>query len=56
MADFFKTNISTTSLDDFLWPPQFLVFRSAPESSWQGVLKQAIDFVGALLMLLVAGP
>jgi len=55
VADFFKTNISSTSLDDFYGRP-VLVFRSAPESSWQGVIKQAVDFVGALLLLVIAGP
>lgn len=55
VADFFKTNISSTTLDDFYGRP-VLVFRSAPEASWQGVIKQILDFVGALLMLLIAGP
>jgi exopolysaccharide biosynthesis polyprenyl glycosylphosphotransferase len=55
VADFFKTNISSTSLDDFYGRP-VLVFRSAPEASWQGIIKQVVDFVGALVMLLIAGP
>ncbi len=55
VADFFKTHISSTTLDDFYGRP-VLVFRSAPESSWQGVIKQVVDFIGALLLLLVAGP
>jgi len=55
VADFFKTQISSPSLDDFYGRP-VLVFRSAPESSWQGVIKQIMDFVGALLMVLLAGP
>ncbi len=55
VADFFKTNISSTSLDDFYGRP-VLVFRSTPEASWQSVIKQVIDFVGALGMLLIAGP
>ncbi|MGC3959182.1 MAG: sugar transferase [Verrucomicrobiota bacterium] len=54
VADFFKTNISSTSLDDFYGRP-VLVFRSTPEASWQSVIKQVIDFVGALGMLLIAG-
>lgn len=52
VADFFRTQISRTSLDDFYGHP-VLVFRSAPESSWQGMVKQVLDFSGALLMLLV---
>ena len=52
VADFFKTEISRTRLDDFYGQP-VLVFRSAPETSWQGIVKQGMDFVGALLLLLV---
>lgn len=55
VADFFKTNISSTTLDDFYGRP-VLVFRSTPEASWQSVIKQIIDFGGALVMLLIAGP
>ena len=47
VADFFKTQISRTSFDDFYGRP-VLVFRSTPESSWPGVVKQVMDFVGAL--------
>jgi exopolysaccharide biosynthesis polyprenyl glycosylphosphotransferase len=56
VADFFRTQISRTSFDDFYgWP--VLVFRSVPEASWQVVGKQAMDFVGALgLLLLMALP
>lgn len=50
VADFFKTRISTTTMDDFYGRPM-LVFRSTPEVSWQGKIKEAIDFVGALLLL-----
>ena len=32
------------------------MFRSAPEASWQGVIKQAIDWVGAAFLLLFASP
>jgi exopolysaccharide biosynthesis polyprenyl glycosylphosphotransferase len=51
MADFFKTEISQTSLDEFYGKPM-LVFRSAPEASWQAMAKQVIDFVGASVLLL----
>jgi exopolysaccharide biosynthesis polyprenyl glycosylphosphotransferase len=37
-------------LDDLFGRP-VLVFRSTPEMSWQAVAKQAIDFVGAGLLL-----
>jgi exopolysaccharide biosynthesis polyprenyl glycosylphosphotransferase len=52
MANFFKTQISRTSFDDFFGRP-VMVFRSAPETSWQSVLKQALDFIGAFLLLLI---
>lgn len=55
VADFFKTSISSTSLDDFYGRP-VMVFRSVPEASWQSVIKQVMDFFGALVMLLIAGP
>jgi exopolysaccharide biosynthesis polyprenyl glycosylphosphotransferase len=51
VADFFKTHLSRTSLDDFYGRPM-LVFRTTPEASWQGVLKQVVDFTGALCFLL----
>jgi exopolysaccharide biosynthesis polyprenyl glycosylphosphotransferase len=51
VADFFSTQISRTSFDDFYGRP-VMVFRTTPEASWQGVLKQVLDFVGAFLLLL----
>jgi exopolysaccharide biosynthesis polyprenyl glycosylphosphotransferase len=50
VADFFKTQISRTSIDDFYGRP-VLVFHSGPEASWQGVAKHLVDFVGALALL-----
>ena len=50
LADFFNTQLSRTTLDDFYGRP-ILVFRSTPEESWQGVAKLLIDVVGAFLML-----
>lgn len=55
VADFFKTQISRTSLDDLHGRP-VLVFRSAPEISWQGVCKQVLDMVGAVFLLIVLSP
>ncbi|MFA6546865.1 MAG: sugar transferase [Limisphaerales bacterium] len=55
LADFFKTRISQTSVDDFLGRPT-VVFRSAPEASWQGVAKQLLDFAGALVLLTLVSP
>src|SRR5207248_7219678 len=55
LADFFKTRISQTALDDFEGRPM-LVFRSTPEASWQSVAKQAIDVVGACFLLFLSSP
>lgn len=55
VADFFKTQICRTSFDEFLDRP-VLVFSSTPEASWQGVVKQLLDFVGALVMLILLSP
>ena len=52
VADFFGTQISRARFDELLGYP-LLVFRSVPEASWQGVIKQVMDFVGALILLIV---
>jgi exopolysaccharide biosynthesis polyprenyl glycosylphosphotransferase len=52
MADFFQTQISETSLDDFYGRP-VLVFHSGPETRWPLVVKQIIDLFGGLAVLLV---
>jgi exopolysaccharide biosynthesis polyprenyl glycosylphosphotransferase len=54
VADFFKTSISRISLDELQRRPM-LVFHSAPEVSWQSVIKRLIDIVGAMLFLLAFG-
>ena len=55
IAGFFQTQVSRTTLDEFYGRP-VLVFRSAPEASWQGIMKQVIDWTGALLLLIVLSP
>jgi len=55
VADFFKAQISRTSFDDFYGQP-ILVFRTAPEASWQSILKQAVDYIGAAVLLVVSAP
>jgi exopolysaccharide biosynthesis polyprenyl glycosylphosphotransferase len=55
VAEFFKTQISRTSLDDFYGRP-VMVFRTTPEASWQSVLKQLLDRVGAILLLALLSP
>jgi exopolysaccharide biosynthesis polyprenyl glycosylphosphotransferase len=52
LADFFKTQISQTTVDDFYGRPM-LVFRSAPETSWQALAKHVIDFLGAFVLLVL---
>jgi exopolysaccharide biosynthesis polyprenyl glycosylphosphotransferase len=52
IADFFSTQISRTSLDDLLGRP-LLIFRTAPEASWQGLAKQLLDLFGAFVLLLL---
>ena len=55
LADFIQTQISQTSMDELFGRPT-LVFRSAPEASWQGVGKQVLDVVGAINALIVIAP
>lgn len=52
LADFIKTNISRTSLDDLYGQPT-LVFRSAPDLNWQSIAKRVLDFTGALTLLVL---
>ncbi|HEU5396897.1 MAG TPA: sugar transferase, partial [Verrucomicrobiae bacterium] len=54
MADFFHTQLSRTTLDDFHGRP-LMVFRTTPETSWQGAMKQVIDLLGGLTLLLLVG-
>jgi len=55
LADFFKTQISQTALDDFEGRPM-LVFRSTPEASWQSLGKQVLDVGGAGLLIAAFSP
>ena len=55
IADFFKTQVSHTVFDDFYGRP-VLVFRSAPEASWQGVFKQMLDLSAAFVLILFTAP
>jgi exopolysaccharide biosynthesis polyprenyl glycosylphosphotransferase len=50
VADFFGTQIARARFDELLGYP-LLVFRSAPEASWQGIVKQVMDFVGSFILL-----
>jgi len=55
LADFFQTEISETSLDHFYGRP-VLVFRCGTGTSWPRLIKQIMDFVGALVLLAVSSP
>jgi exopolysaccharide biosynthesis polyprenyl glycosylphosphotransferase len=50
LADFFKTNISRTIFDDLNGRPM-LVFHSAPDVSWQSVVKRLVDIFGSIILL-----
>ncbi|MGD0539461.1 MAG: sugar transferase [Verrucomicrobiota bacterium] len=50
IADFFKTQLSRTRVDEFYGRPM-LVFSTGPEHSWPILLKQVLDFVGSSLLL-----
>ncbi len=52
VADFFRTEISRASFDDFYGRP-VMVFRCTPEVSWQSMVKQLLDYVLAAAALLV---
>jgi exopolysaccharide biosynthesis polyprenyl glycosylphosphotransferase len=55
VADFFRTQIARTSFDDFYGRP-VLVFRSTPETSWQGLVKLVLDVVLAFIALVLLSP
>ena len=55
VADFFSTQISRMNFDDFLGRP-VMVFRTAPDASWQSVAKSLLDFFGASFLLVLATP
>jgi exopolysaccharide biosynthesis polyprenyl glycosylphosphotransferase len=55
MADFFRPRISRTSVDELGGRPM-LVFRSAPELSWQRLAKQVMDYGLALWLAFFLWP
>jgi exopolysaccharide biosynthesis polyprenyl glycosylphosphotransferase len=54
-ANFIKTSIARPSFDSFGGKPM-LVFRATPAFSWEIWLKGVIDFIGGLLLILLASP
>lgn len=55
VADFFRTQISRTRLDDFYGRP-VLVYRATPDTSWQSIAKSILDFTAASVALLLLSP
>jgi exopolysaccharide biosynthesis polyprenyl glycosylphosphotransferase len=55
VAHFFQTQLSRTSFDEFYGRP-ILVFRTAPETSWQGLAKLLLDFLGGILLIFFLSP
>ncbi|HXE41672.1 MAG TPA: hypothetical protein VN516_01515, partial [Candidatus Baltobacteraceae bacterium] len=55
VADFFTTQISRTTFDELLGRP-LLIFSTVPEASWQSLVKQVLDFFGALVLLIFTSP
>ena len=54
-AKFLHTEISHTVLDDFNGHPM-IIFRSAPDASWEAVAKKVMDSLGALAALAIFFP
>jgi exopolysaccharide biosynthesis polyprenyl glycosylphosphotransferase len=52
LAEFFRTEISRTTLDDFYGRP-VLVFRATPDKPVQLMLKRVVDVVGSVVLLVV---
>lgn len=55
IADFFKLRISKTSVGMFQNRP-VLVYRAVPASTWPLLAKQVMDFLGALVLLVLTAP
>ena len=54
-ANFIKTSIARPSFDSFGARPM-LVFRATPAFSWAILTKRAIDWIGALVLLILTSP
>ncbi len=54
-ADFFKTSIATSSFDNFLGH-SVLVYRTTHESSWALLFKHSLDYLLAIVGLLLSIP
>ncbi len=55
LADFIKTKIARLDFD-MLGERPMIVFRSTPEMSWSLLIKEVVDRVGALVILVLTSP
>ena len=55
VADFFKTQISHIGVDELHGRPM-LVFQCGPQMPWASLVKQIIDFCGAVVLLVLFSP
>lgn len=55
VADFFKAESSRTTLDELYGLP-VLIYHSTPSISWQLIAKYLIDYIGALVLLILTAP
>lgn len=55
VADFFKVENSRTAIDEIFGIPM-LVYHFTPPASWQVLAKQLIDYLGALVLLILTFP
>jgi len=54
-VNFFGTQIARASFDELCGHP-VVVFRSAPETSWEMLAKHLVDFLGALALVIILSP
>jgi exopolysaccharide biosynthesis polyprenyl glycosylphosphotransferase len=55
LANFIRTSIARPTFDHFAEQPM-LVFRTTPDLSWALIMKSLVDFVGALVGIVLLGP
>jgi exopolysaccharide biosynthesis polyprenyl glycosylphosphotransferase len=55
MAEFIKTRLSRRSFDEFQGHP-VVVFRTAPDQSWQSICKNVMDYFLSVLLIVLLSP
>ncbi len=56
IADFFSTADFPHQLRRTAWAVRCSIFRTTPEASWHNLVKQLMDFFGALILLVILSP